>query len=212
MSDAMGHADVKTFVLPGMGADHRMYGAPAWRALEDARFLDWPKYAGESSIAEIAGRVILDAGIEDDAIVMGSSLGGVVACEISRRRRLRSLVLIGSAAHREELSWLLEALSPLVSLAPISFIQALAGKMSGELGEMFASGQADFIRAACLAIFEWTGLDRSRIVPVRLHGRKDWVIPLPPDSDFIVEGGHLIAMTHSDECVIFLKERLPGMV
>jgi len=36
-------------LLPGMGADHRMYPAP-WAALPNCRIHDWPAYHGEDSI------------------------------------------------------------------------------------------------------------------------------------------------------------------
>lgn len=46
------------FLLPGMGADHRMYAAPAWQTLPEARSLDWPEHHGEATIAATAARVI----------------------------------------------------------------------------------------------------------------------------------------------------------
>jgi pimeloyl-ACP methyl ester carboxylesterase len=195
------------FVLPGMGADRRMYGAPSWQSLANARFLDWPEYHGEASVASVADRVIEQAVIPDGAIVIGSSLGGIVACEIARKRELRALVLIGSAVCLGEISGLLALLHPLARLAPIQFVQAAVGKIPSELTEMFSCSQAPFVRAACLAIFDWPGLDESRITPVRIHGKRDRVIPLPARVDLSLDGGHLIAMTHPSECVDFLKVR-----
>ena len=193
------------FVLPGMGADHRMYAAPAWQRLKAARFLDWPEYQGETTIAAIAGRVITEAGIPDGATVIGSSLGGIVAAEIARTRKLKALVLIGGAVHPREVSKLLALIHPIAHLAPMSFIQAAAGKIPSELAEMFTQAQADFIRASCLAIFDWQGLDESIIQPVRIHGRRDRVVPLPSRVDLALDGGHLIAMTHAQECGSFLE-------
>jgi hypothetical protein len=70
---------------------------------------------------------------------------------------------------------------------------------------MFGRSQAPFIRAACNAIFDWQGLDESRIAPVRIHGKRDHVIPLPAKVDLVLDGGHLIVMSHADECVGYLK-------
>lgn len=201
--------DARIFVLPGMGADARMYPG-VWRELERAEFLGWPHYAGERSIREIAERVVREAGIADGDVVIGSSLGGIVACEIAKLRKLSALVLIGSATRKEEVSAVLRVLSPLIGLAPLEFIQRAAGKMPGELMQMFEASQADFIRVMCAAIFEWDGLVGNVITPLRIHGRSDRVIPLPERVDLVLEGGHLIAMTHAKECVRFLAER--GMV
>ncbi len=65
------------------------------------------------------------------------------------------------------------------------------------------------MRAICHAIFTREGLNESRIEPVRLHGRKDLVIPLPSGVDEVLDGGHLIAMSHAEECVNFIRFTLP---
>jgi hypothetical protein len=59
----------------------------------------------------------------------------------------------------------------------------------------------------CAAIFEWEGLGEDVITPLRIHGRSDRVIPLPSHVDLVLDGGHLIAMTHAEECVRFLSGR-----
>ncbi len=196
-------------LLPGMGADHRMYAASAWRTLPGARALDWPEHHGETTITAIATRVIAAAGIREGDTVVGSSLGGIVGCEIANQLRLRSLVLVGSAQSPSEISTLLALLHPLASLAPLDLIRVSAGKLPGELCAMFADSQASFIRAMCHAIFTWPGLDGSICRPLRLHGRRDLVIPAPADADLLLDGGHLIAMTHAEACVDFLRQQLP---
>ena len=105
---------------------------------------------------------------------------------------------------------MLRILSPLIGFDPLEFIQRAAGKMPGELMQMFEASQADFIRAMCAAIFKWDGLDEQVITPLRIHGRSDRVIPLPERVDLVLDGGHLIAMTHAEECVRFLIEREVG--
>lgn len=201
-----GSGEARVYVLPGMGADARMYPG-SWRGLARAEFLEWPRYAGENSIRDIAERVAREAGVADGDVVIGSSLGGIVACEIAKLRRLSALVLIGSATRKEEVSALLRVFSPLIGLAPLEFTQRAAGKMPGELMQMFEASQAEFIRAMCAAIFEWDGLSENVIKPLRIHGRSDRVIPLPAKTDLVLDGGHLIAMTHVEKCVRFLVER-----
>jgi pimeloyl-ACP methyl ester carboxylesterase len=197
------------FLLPGMGANHRMYAAPAWQTLPNARFLDWPEYHAENSIAALADRMIAEAGIREGDTVIGSSLGGIVGCEIANRLQLRSLVLVGSAQAPAEISALLALLHPFAALAPLELIRVSAGKLPGELCAMFADSQADFIRAMCHAIFSWPGLDTARLRPLRIHGRHDRVIRPPAAVDLLLEGGHLLAMTHAVECVEFLNARQP---
>lgn len=181
-----------------------MYRGP-WRALPDCTFIDWPIYAGEESIKAIAKRVVAEAKIPNDAVLVGSSLGGIVACEVTKIRKIKRLVLVGSAKKKEEISRLLSTIHPLINFAPIEFIQFAAGKLPSEITQMFSRSQADFIRAMCWAIFEWDGLDETLVELRRIHGRSDRVIPLPEDVDKVVDGGHLIAMTHAQECVDFVR-------
>jgi hypothetical protein len=193
------------YIFPGMGADHRMYSAPAWQSLTNTRFLDWPDHRGETSIATIAARIIAEAEISDGDVVVGSSLGGIIGCEIANSVSLKALVLIGSAKSKTEVSSLLTLLHPLARLAPIEFVQMSAGKYPSELTQMFNQSQSSFIRAMCTAIFDWPGLDENRIHPLRIHGTRDRVIPMPTHVDLTLDGGHLIAMTHAEDCVQFIK-------
>jgi len=114
-------------LLPGMGADHRMYPAP-WAALPNCRIHDWPAYHGEDSINALARRVIAEQEIKDGDTIVGSSLGGMVACEIAGLRRLDWVFLLGSGKNRREISGLLAALHPLAKVAPFDFLRRAAGK------------------------------------------------------------------------------------
>src|SRR4051812_26982519 len=100
------------YVLPGTGGDRRMYPGP-WQALPEAKFIEWPRYAGESSLEEVAARLVALHQIPDGSTVVGSSLGGMIGCEIARLRTLRELVLVGSALHQKEISPWLARLHPL---------------------------------------------------------------------------------------------------
>lgn len=159
------------YAFPGMGADSRMYSG-AWRTLPRCRFLDWPEYHGETTIAALAERIIEEQGIKEGDYLVGTSLGGIVACEIANRFDVARLALVGSAKSQGEITAVLRVLHPLASLTPLEFIQKAAGKVPGDMAQMFHEGQAPFIRAMCHAIFEWEGLDETRIKPLRILGRR----------------------------------------
>jgi pimeloyl-ACP methyl ester carboxylesterase len=184
-----------------------MYPGP-WRTLPEVRLLDWPDYQGERSLEAVSARLIAMHEIADGAVVVGSSLGGMVACEIARQRQLQRLILIGSAMSKEEVNGLLRTLVPLIDLAPLAFIQHAAGKIPAELTQMFSQAQAPFIRAMCRAIAEWRGADVGSTPVHRIHGRHDRVILLPARVDLVLDGGHLIAMTHAQECCEFVRMRV----
>ncbi len=197
------------YVLPGMGADHRM-SPPPWRRIPGSVFLDWPRGVQADSITGVAARVAQDASISDGAILVGSSLGGIVACEIAKIRRLERLFLVGSARRKEEVSSLLRFLHPLIDLTPITFVQRACSKLPSEVCSMFSSSEPAFIRGMCRAIFHWEGLPDGWVDVRRIHGRHDHVIPPPSDGEILLDGGHLIAMSHAEECVRAIEEATSG--
>ena len=190
-----------------MGADSGMFTG-SWRQLPNTVFVDWPPYLGEQTLAEIAGRIVAFHDIPDGSVVIGTSLGGMVACEIGKLRRLRRLILIGSAVRPDEINALLTALRPLAKFAPVDMLQALSTSVPSDLARMFVHANPGFIRAAIQAVFTWDGIDPAQSPPLRIHGKHDRVIPPPDHADLVLDGGHLIAMTHAAECCDFITANL----
>lgn len=183
-----------------------MYGGP-WHTLPHCRFLDWPVGGRETSLAGVAARLVETAGISDGATLVGSSLGGMVACEIARLRRLECIYLIGSARRKQEMNLFLRLFHPLARIAPIAALQRLSGRFPGELSAMFSRSDPRFVRNMCMAIFAWEGLPDGITDVRRIHGKRDLMIPPPDDVDLLLDGGHMLAMTHAAECVQFISAR-----
>ena len=196
----------KWYILPGMGATSAMYDSLKPEIDFEANFLDWPEYKGETTYMEVAARIITENDISDGDIVGGSSLGGMVALEIAQILRPRTTVLLGSAINKREVQSALSILSPLAAVTPISLIQFLVGKHKSLIAKMFSNCDSGFIRAMCLHLRSWPGYSGPNENIVRLHGRKDHVIPCPATGAEIIDGaGHLLAMTHPKETGQFLK-------
>ncbi|MFN0053708.1 MAG: alpha/beta fold hydrolase [Planctomycetales bacterium] len=193
--------------LPGMGADRRMYST-VWSELPGFQAHDWPQIVRPASLSTVAQAVCQSGPIQDGDVLIGASLGGMIACEIAKLRRIPRLYLVSSAVDRSEVNPLLALLSPLARFAPIEWAQLSAGRVPGELAQMFARSDAAFVRTMCQAIFDWDGLGATTTRVIRLHGRRDLVIPPPPQPDLLLDAGHLMAMTHAAECVEFIRGTL----
>ncbi len=194
----------KWYLLPGMGASSAMYNSLRREVGFEINYIDWPDYCGEKTYAEVAKRVIDACGIEDGDIAGGSSLGGMIALEIARQRKLSAVVLLGSATSPGEVQGFLSSLSPLAGLTPLSLIQILAGKQENIVPRMFAEADPEFVRSMCVYLHSWPG-NRNPGVPLyRIHGEKDHVMPSPAEGcEIVPDAGHLLAITHSRECGAF---------
>src|SRR6478736_3924394 len=67
--------------LPGMGADHRMYPEP-WETLPGFKAHDWVMSPEITSVRQLAEVMIEACAIADGDVLVGSSLGGIVAGEM----------------------------------------------------------------------------------------------------------------------------------
>jgi pimeloyl-ACP methyl ester carboxylesterase len=202
--------ELKTYILPGMGADSRMYSSPEYRRLKNIFFLNWPIYKGETTLSQMARRVIEENQITEGANIGGSSLGGMVACEIANQIKINSIILIGSSNTPERVNSILKSLSNFSEYAPVKLLQFLVGRTSlskqSELLKMFEKAEHEFITKMSNAIFDWPGNLSQDVNIFAIHGKYDKVI-YPPDNNVkIIGGGHLIAMSHPAEVASFIKE------
>jgi len=197
--------------LPGMGADHRMFPAP-WDELPGFRAHDWVTSPGITTLRQLAEAMVARAAIADGDVLVGCSLGGMVAAEITKLRKIPALFLVGSAVKKSEMNFLAAKLFPLADKVPMAWLKKAAGKLPHEAATMLAEADPDFIRRMCPAIFQWEGLGETTTRVWRVHGRKDLMIPPPKPCDLLLGGGHLIAMTHAPECVAFVAKHLDGGV
>jgi len=196
------------YLLPGMGADSKMYQG-AWLDINPAVCIDWPPYEGEATLSELAGKVAAHYPIQDNDILIGSSMGGMVALEIARRIRLDRVVLVGSAIDGSEMNGLLTLLTPFVAAAPLEFFQKLAARQDGLFQQMCAASDPYFMSAMCKAISTWDGYPGDLTRVTRIHGEKDKVIKCPRDCQVIKGAGHLLPITHASACVEIIRRSIP---
>jgi pimeloyl-ACP methyl ester carboxylesterase len=214
---------MKLALLPGLGADARMYG-PLFDGLADRQAdvvlrIDWPDHRGERTLAEVAERLIDEHDLGTYDVIAGSSLGGMVGAEIVARTGAEDLVLIGSAQEPREVNRLLGSFAKLRDRVPLEHLQRLMAATPPGVGrvmplnglvEMIAVADPDFVRAMAGAVFEWSGRPKCKARRHRIHGAWDLVI-LPPKTNATIlpRAGHMIAMTHERQVVDFIRAALP---
>jgi pimeloyl-ACP methyl ester carboxylesterase len=191
----------RIILLSGTGGDRRLFPKP-WTDLPGVLPVDWPAWRGETTLREIAARLIAEQGIGPDDIVAGTSLGGMVACEIANITPVAGIVLVAGAIHPREVVAPLRWIHPLIRIVPLRLTQRLVARWPRVQFRMFTDSEATFIREVILAIFRWEGLIPGNPVKVlRIHGRRDPVIRCPSNARVVLEAGHMVTISHAEACV-----------
>lgn len=200
-------------LLPGLGADTRMFD-PLRAAGINVQTPAWIEPHPRESLAEYAARFA--RAIDPGPVFGGASFGGMLALEIARHLRPRTIILLGSCTTPRRLrpgATLLERASrPLPDrlLRTLMHSQIGIGRLGpmdahtrSALHEMVCQAPLSFIRWGLRAIMTWPGVHPDSLASplLVLHGECDRIIRPPAPTDdlrvHIVRGsGHVFPMTH----------------
>lgn len=199
--------------LPGLGATSALYSGYTFPFPVHRLDYSGPPMPG-CGFDEYAAFLIQRQGIQPGDSLVGVSLGGMLACEISKQVPIRKLTLISSCTQRQHLHPLLSRLSFLGPYVPWAQIQRVVQPLPGlslarKLAvEMFREADTDFVRWACSCAAEWSGLEGHEDV-VSIHGDRDPVFPIHRQRvhHTIVGGDHLMVISRRVEIMPLLMAR-----
>jgi predicted alpha/beta hydrolase family esterase len=105
---------MKLYIIPGLGFDHRMFNNLDFSGFQ-ATFLDWIKPLQNESISDYALRFSekIDDSSSEKTVIIGHSLGGIMASEIARIKKVVQIILISSIRSNEENSFQFKIIKPL---------------------------------------------------------------------------------------------------
>ena len=201
---------MNVYLLPGIGCDHRLFDRIDLLGIDVVK-LDWPEFRPGCSLSSIARD--LSAHIRSDRphILVGVSMGGMVAQELAAITRPEKVVLISSWTGPQEWSLLARAGSAFQLHRSITHITMWATwpvkRILGQrdratdrlLWEMACRETARKIRIGTGAILRWKGSPWKGPL-VRIHGDSDRVVPMRFPVDHVVRGGaHIMVLTRAEE-------------
>ena len=207
----------KLFLISGLGADERMFQRLNFYDYEPI-FIQWISPKKRETISDYASR--LSAQItEENPVIIGLSLGGMMAVEIAKHVEISKIILISSAKDKFELPILYQiaAFLKLNKLVPKElynktnfFIYWLFGVETREdkllLKEVLKDTDLNFVVWAINEILNWQNV-RIPEKLFRIHGSNDHLLPLKVSaSDFeIKNGSHLMVLNKAKEVSEALK-------
>ena len=226
-----GNSDRQIVLLPGTGADGRMFDG--LRAeFPQIVVPEWPDVSAQPvpSLIEFARclvRQMLKSGqiasgeSHPNIILGGASFGGMLALEVAKIIKPRAVVLMGSCRHPSAVArplaiveWLGRPV-PYWILERLKFLSGIGGYALGPmepahqrlLSQMLRDTPMQFVAWSARAIFEWPGCPDPGVPVLHIHGRRDRVIPAAKvAADVWVDGcGHVPSMTHPQEVCEVLR-------
>lgn len=211
----------RVWVLPGMGADSRIFKTVKfpWAAT----YLEWIEPKDGESLQAYADRMLTPYDIQENDLIFGYSFGGIVAQEWAATHKVQRIVLLNSLHHQAAVRPLFKkmARTNVLKWAPrgmirnlIFFMARLNSKPSRHLDlmlEMMEQFDCEYYRWVLDAVLSWEHKEPQCPVDF-IQGDHDPVFPLFDTSNtrtWILKGAtHLSFQTHGAEISALLKEKV----
>jgi len=210
-------------MIPGMGADERLFGPQKAYGLE----FEVPKLPipdPEEQLADYALRVRDELNLTGPCVVGGVSFGGMLACELACVSKARCVLLVASCKSQAPIpryyrfAELFSRVVPdflirrrcIAGVRMLSWLESLDEEQSRLIGEMSKTIPITYLRRAGRMVLNWTKPTPIPCPVYHIHGAKDRIIPIhgPAPDEIVPDGGHLINLTHADLVNQFLKRHL----
>jgi pimeloyl-ACP methyl ester carboxylesterase len=202
----------RVVLFSGMGGDKRMFApirAPGFELIAPDHV---EPQAGES-LAVFAERTAEAHGLGPDDVVGGVSFGGMLAAQISSRRKVAGVVLLASCHQPRRLQARYRAVEFFSRALPDLFLGlrswpplvrgrfAPVDERNAELLIEMARGYPPaLLRRFGRMIVEWQGVETFSCPMLSVHGADDRIIPLSCiDTQLVLPAaGHAISLTHPE--------------
>ncbi len=208
----------KIFLIAGLGADTRLFNNIDLGD-NDVTPVDWLEPNDHDTLTTYAQKLIHKYFITDNSIVIGVSLGGMIAVEIAKQIRLNKVILISTIKTVSEapVYFKLGSVLPLYKLIPAIFLPKLGfmikpvfGKMNAHdtwlFNDMLKQSSPKFMKWALGAVLKW----KNETVPANLYhivGDKDQFFNYKNISNAaIIKGGtHIMVFDKAKQINKLLK-------
>lgn len=214
----------KLYCISGLGADERVFMKLKIKNAELVH-LPWPPYDKQDELACYAQKVSVLIK-DENPIILGVSLGGMIGVEISKIRQVKKLILVSSAKTKEEMppyegtfgNMMKSGIVPAFMFKmPNSVMMERFGAETEEdetvLRMILKASDGKFMKWAMKAIAYW---ENEVVVPpvVHIHGKKDKMIfPGNVNANYWIEdGGHMMVYNRAEEISRIIEHELESFV
>jgi pimeloyl-ACP methyl ester carboxylesterase len=204
----------KVYLISGLGADRRLFKNVKLPANHEIILVDWHIPSPGDTLSTCAQHIVKQYDIQDSSIVIGVSLGGMIAVEIAKQVNLFKVILISSIKTNSEAPGYFKFFRslPVYKIIPgklmthLGFlVKPMFGKMAPDDLALFKSmlriSSPVFLKWAMRAVLYWTN---DVEIPNLYHliGDKDLVFPYQniKNPTAVIKGGtHIMVFDKAEE-------------
>ena len=203
----------KIYLIHGQGSDGRLFSKLTLNAAFDTFCLNLPVPAKGTNMQSFAQQLIPKIDTSGPFILIGVSLGGMVAAELNDILHPLQTIIISSAKNNNELPKRYKFMRafPLYKLFPAGFLKASSfimqplvepdrKKEKAIFKSMLRKKDKHFLKRTIPMIVNWDKKCNNGKVLMHIHGTKDHTIPIKniTESIAITNGSHMMVLTQAD--------------
>ncbi len=216
---------IKVYLIPGQGADYRLFSNLNLDAGFDTVYIHYSTPPKRCSLKNYAKLLSQQIDTTENFILVGVSIGGMIAVEMSELLQPLKTIIISSAKCRKELPhrYRFMRVIPLQKIVPAilykwgAFVAQPLIEPDRKHGkpiflDMLKDKEPRFLKRTANMIINWDRNSYSDSI-FHIHGTNDHTLPLrfvQPDKT-ISGGSHMMVLTRADEVNQVLKEYLENV-
>lgn len=216
---------MKIYLIPGLGADGRMYEA-IQASDRDTEVLNWFAPMPEESFKDYVHRFSKQIKTTGPFAIIGTSMGGIIAVELSKILKPEKVIIVSSVKSRKELPHFIRVGKYLslfrsttgrfynvVNRSIVKILRLRSEKKFLQLAlDMSKDADPEFMSWAIDKVMQWNNSSYPHNI-VHIHGTSDTLFPIIYIKDCIrIKGGtHLMMMERSDEINKIIFEELDAI-
>lgn len=201
------------YLLPGLGADRRLFGKLDTGA-HQLHYIDWPEMPGGSTLADYAQKLSPLVDASRPHVLIGVSMGGMVAQEMAAMTAPRAVVIISSWKGPDEMPRplrMMRGVHPERSLSS-TLIKHTLPLIHWQMGveapedvalfdELVAVHSVEQLKTQINACIQWNGPAAPVEGLVHIHGDHDRLMPIALVKNAVVipEGTHFMVYSKAKE-------------